>query len=86
MAVSSLLPVDPTSWKYKELLGSQYNACITAHEINGVLGIDTLSDHCKPIHASLVFCWYYSLANSKENFSKCNLIFPSYQGWKKASE
>ena len=34
----------------------------------------------------IVFCWCYSSANSKENCSKCNLIFSSYRGWKKASE
>ena len=30
-----------------------------------------------------VFCWYYSWANSKENCSKCNLIFPKLPKLKK---
>ena len=28
------------------------------------------------VFLEIVFCWYYSSANSKEKFSKCNLIFP----------
>ena len=38
------------------------------------------------MYLEIVFCWCYSSANSKKNCSKCNLIFSSYRGWKKASE
>ena len=33
--------------------------------------------------AEIVFCWYYSWANSKEKFSECNLIFPKLPKLKK---
>ena len=35
------------------------------------------------LRVEIVFCWYYSWANSKEKFSECNLIFPKLPKLKK---
>ena len=35
------------------------------------------------LNQGIVFCWYYSWANSKEKCSKCNLIFPKLPKLKK---
>ena len=52
------------------------------------MGIGKIIEYAKIFLATIflkeiVFCWYYSWANSKKKFSECNLIFPKLPKLKK---